>query len=224
MRNGVKRALKIAVAAFCLGMRWEVEGVATAYTVSQLVVVPGRCYLAFRLIGLPFKDFYRAVRPPVIATVTMMVAVTVVRLLALRMLAWEGARLLGLEVVVGVVVLVIVVSVGSFGLWGWNMFVEQTREALDANPVIAEHIGEIEEIEVDLEATGLAPGDDVFVFTITGSKGSGSVTAEMVTVDEDTEEIASGKLRLPDGQEIDLLEGAEPVAEPGGDASGETEP
>ncbi len=99
----------------------------------------------------------------------------------------------------------IVIAVVVVAFLGWNLFSDQAKDALATNPVIQEHIGEVRSISVDLEGTGDAPGGDVFVFRIEGSRTSGTVTAEFVTVDADTEEIRSGTLELDSGETYPLV-------------------
>jgi len=122
-------------------------------------------------------------------------------------------------IVVGVVLFAVLLCCG--GLWlGKRMFDDQVKAALQENPVVTEHIGTIQEAEMDLEGTGNAEGEDAFVFRLRGSKGSGVVTAEIVTVDGDTEEVVSGTLRMDDGATYDLVpeEVTEDVSEPEEDA------
>ncbi len=102
-------------------------------------------------------------------------------------------------------VFLIVVGIGGLAFWGWNLFADQAKVALNKNSVIRQYIGQIEQIEVDLIATGNEEGEDVFVFRIEGPKGTGVVTAEFVTIDADAEEIRSGSLQLPTGETYDLL-------------------
>ncbi|MHC4933390.1 MAG: Coa1/Tim21 domain-containing protein, partial [Planctomycetota bacterium] len=73
------------------------------------------------------------------------------------------------------------------------------------NPVILEHIGRIESIEFDFMATGAAQGDDTLVFNLKGTKGEGVLTAEVITIDDEHEEVRSGFLRLPSGERVDLF-------------------
>ena len=98
-----------------------------------------------------------------------------------------------------------IVGIGSLGFWGLDMFTEQARDALDENPVIQEHIGKIDQIDMDFTATGAASGDDTFVFEISGPRGKGVVTAEFITIDEDSEEVRSGTLRMSSGESHDLF-------------------
>lgn len=94
------------------------------------------------------------------------------------------------------------------GLHFWNVFQEQAIRSLQANAVISEHIGQITKWTFDAQRTGEEEGDDVFVFTVEGEKGSGLVTAEFVTVDADSERIDSGVLKLPSGESYDLISGS----------------
>lgn len=98
----------------------------------------------------------------------------------------------------------IVAGCCGFAFWGWGLFTDQAKDALNANPVIQEHIGNIESIETDFTATGNAEGDDVFVFRIKGPKGSGVVTAEFISTGADSEEVRSGTLELDSGETYDL--------------------
>lgn len=102
-------------------------------------------------------------------------------------------------------ILLSLVGIGGLGFRGWDLFTDQAKEALDKNSVILQHVGEIDRIEMDVTATGDAEGEDVFVFRVAGSRGTGVVTAEFITVDADTEEIGSGTLRLSSGETYDLL-------------------
>lgn len=110
-------------------------------------------------------------------------------------------------IVVGAVVgvfLLLLLAVGGVGFWGWGLFVDQAKDTLNDNPVILQHVGKITEIDTDFIATGDVEDEDVFVFRVKGANGTGVVTAEFVTVDEDTEAIHSGTLRLPSGETFEL--------------------
>jgi hypothetical protein len=102
-------------------------------------------------------------------------------------------------------ILLSLVGIGGLGFRGWDLFTDQAKEALDKNSVILQHVGEIDRIEMDVTATGDAEGEDVFVFRVAGSKGTGVVTVEFVTVDVYTEEICFGTLRLSSGETYELL-------------------
>ena len=116
-------------------------------------------------------------------------------------------------IVVGSVV-VVAVGLGFLVMWGLDVLSEQVKADIQDNPVILEHIGRIESIEFDFMASGEAPGDDTLVFSLKGTKGEGVVTAEVITVDDEHEEVRSGTLRLPSGKTVDLFPEADPAAEP----------
>ena len=103
------------------------------------------------------------------------------------------------------VILLGCLAAGALVVWGSQVFTSRAREALDENPVIAQHIGEIDQIAIDYLATWSDKEIDCYVLEVKGSKGAGVVTAVFVTIDADTEQITSGTLRLSSGQLYDLL-------------------
>ncbi len=102
-------------------------------------------------------------------------------------------------------VLTVAIAVVGLGVYGWGLFNEQVIAAMNENAVIVEHLGEVREAELDAIATANVPGEDFFVYKAIGTKGTGIVSGEFVTVDADHEEIASGTLELPDGRKFDLV-------------------
>lgn len=108
---------------------------------------------------------------------------------------------------VGLIVVLVVVGVGVLGgvcFWGWGLFRDQARDALNRNRVIQRHIGRITKMELNFTETGEDPDPEVLVFDITGTKGSGTVTARFVTTGAESEEVESGTLRLSSGKTYDL--------------------
>lgn len=96
----------------------------------------------------------------------------------------------------------------ALGMSGWNMFAEQARVAVQAQPEVLEHIGTIREFDFNMTETGEAEGSDEFVFDLVGSKGKGRLRAHFVTIDADHEALGSGSLILPDGRTIAFDGGA----------------
>ncbi len=121
------------------------------------------------------------------------------------LLGCGGCAVLGIAVVV----------FGSFLLvwFGLGIFVDQVKTDLKENPVIVEHLGMIEDLEVDIMGSLAAPGEEEYVFRARGSKGQGEITAECVTRDADTEEVVSGTLQMSDGEIYDLFPLPEPPLE-----------
>ncbi len=97
-----------------------------------------------------------------------------------------------------------------FGGWamvrlGLDVFANDVEFELRDNPVIIEHIGRIEELEVDLTASLSTPEDDDFVFEVRGTKGSGLIHATCVTRDDGTEAVTAGTIQLESGATLDLF-------------------
>ncbi|MEX0701165.1 MAG: hypothetical protein WD069_03640 [Planctomycetales bacterium] len=120
------------------------------------------------------------------------------------------------------IVLVVLAAVGVLcfaccggGFWFLLNTVEnQAEAALNQNPVIQEHLGVVSECDLQLQATGQAGGQNTFVFEVTGTKGTGTVTAQL---DGSLTQILAGTLRTRNGDEFDLLAEHDDL-EPEGDA------
>jgi hypothetical protein len=71
------------------------------------------------------------------------------------------------------------------------------------NPVILEHIGNIEECEFDASASGAAKGEDEAVFRLVGTKGKGELTVTL-DQDDDARMVRAATLRTEDGKTFEL--------------------
>ena len=110
-------------------------------------------------------------------------------------------------VLVGVGALVAALScagVVGLGFWGFNVIEVEIRNHVRDDPVVVQHIGEIESFEVNLTESAAVKDDDTFVYHVKGSKGSGVLTVRHVTDDNGDEVIQSAELRLPDGRVVKL--------------------
>ncbi len=90
-------------------------------------------------------------------------------------------------------------------MFGSRVLKGEIREALEANIVIQEQIGEIEHFDVDWSRSFEAAGDDSFVFEIRGKLGAGHVLTDTKTGEDGAEVLRSGLLTLDTGEEFDLL-------------------
>ncbi len=97
----------------------------------------------------------------------------------------------------------LVLTAAGCGLF--DVFIDQVKADIKDNPVIVQHIGTIQSMEIDWAGTGSEPDENTFVFNVTGSKGSGVLTAECITIDANTEDVRSGKLETSAGQTFDLF-------------------
>lgn len=109
--------------------------------------------------------------------------------------------------------LLLVLALGGLASFGWNLFKTQAQAALQEEPAVREWIGQIEEFDLDLIATGKAPGGEEFVFRVRGDRGQGTAQATFVSVGSDSEVITDGTLRMSDGQSFPLGIDAETEAE-----------
>ena len=105
-----------------------------------------------------------------------------------------------------------------FGGWallklGLGVFADEVESELRSNPVIIEHVGRIEEFELDLGASVAEEGSEDFIFRVSGTKGSGLVTATCVTNADGMEEVAAGTIQLESGETLDLFPEDELIAD-----------
>ena len=84
-------------------------------------------------------------------------------------------------------------------------FRDQVRTDIEDNPVILDKIGTIRSFEVDVDASEELPGENDFVFNVSGSKGSGVMTATCITIDDFTEDVTAGTLKLSSGETVDMF-------------------
>jgi len=106
------------------------------------------------------------------------------------------------------IVLLLVISIIVIGsvlfFWlGWNTYSDEIKASLNSNPIIEKHIGNVNEIAIDLAATGNETNDDVFVFTVEGSKNTGLLKVEIEP--GSLSYILSGTIELPSGEIYDLI-------------------
>jgi hypothetical protein len=102
------------------------------------------------------------------------------------------------------------VLAAAFGGWivmsfGLGVFADEVEADLRPNPVVREHIGRIEEFELDLSASIAAQGSEDFVFRVSGTKGTGLIFATCVTNDSGVEEVVAGTIQLESGETLDLF-------------------
>lgn len=93
----------------------------------------------------------------------------------------------------------------GLGYWGFNRITTEVRNDLADNEVILEHVGAIESFEMLYSDSFARSESDVFVFRVTGDKGSGRITAKSVTGDDGLEYVESGELVLDNGETYELI-------------------
>ena len=88
---------------------------------------------------------------------------------------------------------------------GGAEFARQVQVAVSENAILAERIGEIQSFTYDLEASVDEPAEDVYVFRLSGANGNGTLRAECITVDEDSESVTSAELVMENGERVQLF-------------------
>ena len=110
-----------------------------------------------------------------------------------------------------VAIVIVVVIGGGYMLYRTSvgMLAELVQVAIRDNPVVLEHVGNIQEIEFDIKGTGAIGEKDILVFDVLGSKGSGELRVVIAEDKRDDEKVSinQGSLRMADGQTFDLFPG-----------------
>lgn len=83
-------------------------------------------------------------------------------------------------------------------------FLRNAADAIHAHPTVREHLGLVDDVQLDEDASANEPGPTTFVFNLGGSAGRGVLTAELETIDEHTERLGAGRLVLEDGTVVEL--------------------
>jgi hypothetical protein len=111
-------------------------------------------------------------------------------------------------IILGVVIVATLVCGGALYVGDWWMhdaFPGYVRADIETNPMIIEHIGTIEELALDFNASSVEPGENVFVFTIRGPKGRGRLRAEVVSRSSTDEDVVAAELLLESGEKYQLF-------------------
>ena len=113
---------------------------------------------------------------------------------------------------------VVIILAMVFGGWalmkvGLGVFSDEVEGELRSNPVIIEHVGRIEEFELDFSASVAEEDSEDFIFRVSGTKGSGLVTATCLTNADGMEEVIAGTIQLESGETLDLFPEAKTAIE-----------
>ena len=95
---------------------------------------------------------------------------------------------------------------------GLNQIGTEVENNLAGNEVIIEHIGDVQTFEMDKWESIKHANEDIYVFHLTGTKGSGTIEAECLANDAGTYEVWSGELKLDSGETFDLFPDGSPAA------------
>jgi hypothetical protein len=115
-----------------------------------------------------------------------------------------GSTLLWLVLGGGGLTLILLCCGGGMAvlLFTRSVMVAEVKDQLRDNPKLREHIGELEEVELDFAGSIAEDDDNTFRYNVRGSKASGELT--VIEANED-ETIVEAKLRLKDGTQVQIL-------------------
>ena len=88
--------------------------------------------------------------------------------------------------------------------FGLEVMSTEVQDELATRPEFIENIGEIQSFTVNWVRSGAHDDENVFVYDVDGSLGSGHVRVEQTTADDGTENIISAELTMSDGRRIPI--------------------
>jgi hypothetical protein len=111
-------------------------------------------------------------------------------------------------VIAGAAAVALLVCCGGGGALVWfglDVMSAEVEQQLRDQPRVREHFGELRSVKMDFAKSAAVEGDDVFVYQVEGTKGSGEVTVRLEEVEFGEQRVTEATLRLSSGEEIDLL-------------------
>jgi hypothetical protein len=94
------------------------------------------------------------------------------------------------------------IGVMTFGL---QVMSSEVKDQIRDNPKFREHIGEVQEFEMDWAASFGDEGEDTYRYRVRGTKGSGELTVKQRTGPDSNEVIDEAELRLADGTKVQVV-------------------
>lgn len=94
------------------------------------------------------------------------------------------------------------IGVMTFGL---QVMSSEVKDQMRDNPKFREHIGEVQEFEMDWAASFGDEGQDTYRYRVRGTKGSGELTVKQRTGPDSNEVIDEAELRLADGTKVQVV-------------------
>jgi hypothetical protein len=96
---------------------------------------------------------------------------------------------------------------GGIGLatFGFALISSEVKDQIRDNPKFREHIGEVQEFEMDLAGSFSDDDDDTYRYRVRGTKGSGELTVKQTTGPDGDEVVEEAELRLSDGKKVQVV-------------------
>ena len=106
-----------------------------------------------------------------------------------------------------IALLIFMVSCGGGGglvMMGMNMIAADIEVQLRDNEQLRAEVGEIQSLDVNWSRTFNEDNEDIMIFDLKGSEGSGELTVDSYSDDNANEQIRSAVLRTSDGRTVEL--------------------
>jgi len=96
---------------------------------------------------------------------------------------------------------------GGIGLatFGFALISSEVKDQIRDNPKFREHIGEVQEFEMDLAGSFGDDDDNTYRYRVRGTKGSGELSVKQRTGPDSNEVIDEAELRLSDGTKVQIV-------------------
>ncbi|MEM7249144.1 MAG: hypothetical protein AAF533_27735 [Acidobacteriota bacterium] len=115
-----------------------------------------------------------------------------------------GKVILGCGIACAVLLVLGTVGCGALAWFGLGVLGDEVKSRLGDNPILVEHLGELQEVTMDIAESMDNEHPDILVFRAVGTQASGKLTVEMREVGGE-QEIVAAELELDDGRVIDLF-------------------
>jgi hypothetical protein len=89
--------------------------------------------------------------------------------------------------------------------WALDDTTRTVRDGLTDNPVIREHIGEVQSLKMEKWTSIMHDNEETYVFRIEGNLGTGTITADCWPDDDGNDQAYAGELVLDNGGTFDLF-------------------
>jgi hypothetical protein len=112
-----------------------------------------------------------------------------------------------IAIVVGLCVaggLRLLVCCGGIVHFGLGVTAEQVQNKLEADPRFVQHMGQVQEFNIDYLGSSSNEEDDVFVYNVKATKWSGRVTVKHETDDQGDGQIVWDRFTLASGEKVEL--------------------
>jgi hypothetical protein len=93
---------------------------------------------------------------------------------------------------------------GGLGHFGFKTMAEEVRVQLEADRRFTTHVGQIQTVDIEVLASIADAEDDVWYYSVAGTKWSGRISVHQETNDAGAEQISWVRFTLANGEKVEL--------------------